>query len=165
MNSICERQQKIRNTLEAAGLWSHKAENLVLFTGMAESKYKHKKQIGGGPALSYWQVEPDTAKDHFKNYLKYRPELKKKIIKACDMEDIEFGLEDIPNLLHTNEKFAILMCRLVYYRVDSEIPTGIESLAEYWKTNYNTPRGDGRIKDFVREAGKTLDMMRGLKCD
>ena len=36
-------------------------------TGAVESGYSTKIQIGGGPARSYWQVEPATAMDLVKN--------------------------------------------------------------------------------------------------
>ena len=36
-------------------------------TGAVESLYKTKVQYGGGPARSYWQVEPKTAMDVVKN--------------------------------------------------------------------------------------------------
>jgi len=36
-------------------------------TGQIESGYKTKVQKGGGPARSYWQVEPDTALDLLTN--------------------------------------------------------------------------------------------------
>ena len=37
--------------------------------GYIESKYETKIQKGGGPARSYWQVEPQTAKDILKQNL------------------------------------------------------------------------------------------------
>ena len=39
--------------------------------GQIESGYKTKVQIGGGPARSYWQVEPTTALSLLNNLLKY----------------------------------------------------------------------------------------------
>jgi hypothetical protein len=36
-------------------------------TGAVESGYRTKVQRGGGPARSYWQVEPETAMDLVKN--------------------------------------------------------------------------------------------------
>lgn len=36
-------------------------------TGAVESGYRTKIQVGGGPARSYWQVEPKTAMDLVKN--------------------------------------------------------------------------------------------------
>lgn len=40
-------------------------------TGAVESEYKTKVQYGGGPARSYWQVEPETAMDLVKNSSAY----------------------------------------------------------------------------------------------
>ncbi|HEB27516.1 MAG TPA: hypothetical protein ENI05_07040, partial [Porticoccus sp.] len=36
---------------------------LVLRTGAVESEYFYQRQLGEGPARSFWQVEPPTAKD------------------------------------------------------------------------------------------------------
>ena len=36
-----------------------------------ESEYNTKEQVGGGPAKSYWQVEPETAMDIIKNSKPY----------------------------------------------------------------------------------------------
>lgn len=38
-------------------------KTLLYYTGEIESAYLHKKQLKGGPARSYWQVEPFTAID------------------------------------------------------------------------------------------------------
>jgi len=40
-------------------------------TGAVESGYRTKVQYGGGPARSYWQVEPETAMDLVKNSSAY----------------------------------------------------------------------------------------------
>lgn len=40
-------------------------------TGAVESLYQTKVQYGGGPARSYWQVEPKTAMDVVKNSSAY----------------------------------------------------------------------------------------------
>tara|TARA_A100001515_G_C4499649_1_gene186206 strand:+ start:105 stop:689 length:585 start_codon:yes stop_codon:yes gene_type:complete len=42
-------------------------ENNLYYVGQMESEYRTKTQIGGGPAKSYWQVEPETAKDILEN--------------------------------------------------------------------------------------------------
>jgi hypothetical protein len=38
-------------------------KDVLIYTGAIESGYKTKSQYGGGPAQSYWQVEPETAID------------------------------------------------------------------------------------------------------
>ena len=58
------RELIIRPALEAIGLWSQTAENLVLGTAIHESgNFKYIKQVGGGTALSFYQIEPVTADD------------------------------------------------------------------------------------------------------
>ena len=36
------------------------AAQLVYRTGLAESGYRVTRQVGGGPARGYWQMEPAT---------------------------------------------------------------------------------------------------------
>ncbi len=42
-------------------------QQLMECTGMIESGYATRVQYGGGPARSFWQVEPETARDLLKN--------------------------------------------------------------------------------------------------
>lgn len=42
-------------------------KQLVEATGWIETAYLVRKQRGGGPALSFWQIEPETAVDLFTN--------------------------------------------------------------------------------------------------
>ena len=58
---------------------SEDAVNLVLATGIVESRYEYVRQMGDGPARSFWQVEPATAVDNLMHYLKHRNWL----IKRC----------------------------------------------------------------------------------
>jgi hypothetical protein len=46
-------------------------KNNLYFVGQMESEYRTKTQMGGGPAKSYWQVEPKTAKDILTNASNY----------------------------------------------------------------------------------------------
>jgi hypothetical protein len=54
--------------------WGQVAEREVLLVAIAiqESGLKHRRQIGGGPARSWWQIEPDTAIDTFQRCLPIR---------------------------------------------------------------------------------------------
>ena len=65
-------EEIVEEVLYRLGCYSDDALVLVLRTGQAESGYKTLRQYGDGPALSYWQVEPATAKDCIDNYLKFR---------------------------------------------------------------------------------------------
>lgn len=64
-------------------------------TGAVESGYRTKVQVGGGPARSYWQVEPRTAMSLVKNSPQYfGPKFRKvfgddalKILQQYDEKD------------------------------------------------------------------------------
>ena len=62
----------INYVLKDLNMYSEDAESLVYRTGMAESSYKHLEQVKG-PAIGFFQVEPDTINDTIDNYLKFRP--------------------------------------------------------------------------------------------
>ena len=73
----------IDKVLKDASLYSEPASELVYKTGMVESKYTAIKQYPTGPATSFFQVEPFTGCDIWKNYLFYRSSLRAKIVKAA----------------------------------------------------------------------------------
>lgn len=124
--------------------YSLHAENLVLGTGAQESAYgKYTKQIGGGPALGKFQMEPETHNDIWKNFLKYKPRLAKLILEISGLNEPDF--KD----LETNDTYACAMCRVHYFRVKEPIPTTLNGYAYYWKQYYNTPKGKGTISEFI----------------
>ena len=61
---------------------SKEATQLILETGLVESNYKYLRQLGDGPARSFWQVEPATAVDNLAHYLKHRKTLMHKCAEA-----------------------------------------------------------------------------------
>lgn len=133
---------------------------LIEATGAAESAYKTKE---GGVALSFWQVEPDTALDNYYNYLMSTNEKVMALETAiADETGISKDLFLFPTpadpspILIENQKFAIAMSRLKYWRVPSPLPeVGQEDtpteMANYWKQYYNTPNGKGTTEHFIRE--------------
>jgi len=55
------RREIIAPALRHIGMWSGAAENLLLGTAAVESRMgTYLRQVGGGPALGIWQVEPVT---------------------------------------------------------------------------------------------------------
>lgn len=135
----------IRPVLHEMSMWSESAEKLLLMTACHESGgFKWKRQMGGGPALSWYQIEPDTAMDVYNNYLSYRPTMRNKL-RPYEPEngDIEDALMD--------DRYATAMCRLIYYRVPARLPDDDNDigLAEYWKKYYNTHLGAGTADKFL----------------
>ena len=85
----------VRNALIAINLWSQPAENLVWGTGLQESLYKYDRQMGSGPALGYWQMEPKTHDDCYANFLVYHLDLWKLI---CEL--VSGTVVDTHHLFH-----------------------------------------------------------------
>ena len=90
MVSIKQMKSLISSVCEDMGkkFSSEDAINLVLATGIVESRYEYVRQMGDGPARSFWQVEAATAVDNLAHYLKHRPDLMKKCAKAS-MVDVK----------------------------------------------------------------------------
>lgn len=133
----------VRPTLQAlisGGIsYSLAAENLVLGTGAHESQYFYLSQVGGGPALGFWQMEPETFEDCWTNYINFRTPL------ATAINGMRRPQPLAPSELVTNLALACAMCRVRYARAPAPLPaaTDAAALAQYWKSYYNTDRGAG----------------------
>lgn len=129
--------------LERLGLNSVAARELVLGTAIQESHLKYLKQLGTGPALGLFQMEPATHDDIWNNFLAYKPDLAQKLNGSAIRPHAVKMIGDL--------WYAAGMCRIHYYRVKAPLPpTGdIIGQAEYWKKYYNTPLGAGTVKEYV----------------
>ena len=125
---------------------SQAAAQLLLGTAIKESgNFKYRKQIGG-PALSFFQIEPESHQDIWDNYLKFRPQLKTRIENIMTKPDAD-KLHELEN----NESYAAAMARIKYQRCPEKMPDvdDIDAMARYWKKFYNTPLGKGTVKGYL----------------
>lgn len=135
---------EVLNNLHPYIPYSEDAENLVLGTGAHESAgFEYTTQIGGGPALGKWQMEPFTFEDIKENVLRYHPDLAIKILHLSGVKSL------VAKDLITNDVLAICMCRVQYYRQKEAIPHTLQGYAEYWKKYYNTEKGKGTVQQFI----------------
>jgi len=135
------------------------AVELVLATGLVESKYKYIKQIGSGIASSYWQIEGDTAKDCVDNYLCFRTSLAKRCAEISQTPVslwVKGTKEDWEDVLKYNMHCAIIMCRLKYWRDSRPLPKTTRGMAQAWKQIYNTEGGAGTVPHFMEIVGKHI---------
>lgn len=142
------REYVIRPTLEHLGLYSLAAENLVLGTAAQESKlgtYVH--QLGGGPALGIYQMEPATHRDIWDNWLAHKPELASRVRQLIAPWPAPFSRQ-----LVTNLAYATAMCRLHYRRRPEPLPPpdDYEAQAQYYKDFYNTSAGRATVEQYLR---------------
>ncbi len=141
----------IQRTLSDLGMNSEAAVNLLLGTAAQESRFgTYLRQIGGGPALGVFQMEPDTELDIWNNYLRYRAELTGVIANMTG--------EICPSsiALESNVAYQIAMTRIHYRRVPYAFPKAndIAGLARYWKRHYNTHLGAGTEEEFINNYAK-----------
>jgi hypothetical protein len=138
-------------TLKKLGLYSEAASDLLLGTAIQESGgFRWNKQLGGGPARGYFQMEKNTHDDIWENYLAYRKslsELVKHTLSADDKADVE--------TLVSNSNYAAAMTRIHYKRAPAAIPNAgdIEAMAKYWKKYYNGS-GKGTPDEFIKNWEK-----------
>ena len=135
----------INYALEYMDLNSEDACSLIYNTGKAESNYKTLQQYGGGPALGFFQMEPNTAIDIWDNYVMYRPRYRDKLYS------LGFDEGTLELCLLSNIALQAALCRLHYRRVPSALPKAdnLKAQAKYWKKFYNTEAGKGTIKHFM----------------
>lgn len=130
-------------------------EEVEMFVGIAatESGFKHRAQIGGGPARGLFGVEPDTAFDVYLNYLRRKSAMLQRLMTlSFDMPVFFFPARIcLPDLLKVWDDFSFLIARCVLLRRPEPIPTDIEGQARYYKHWYNTPDGAGSVKKYLRD--------------
>ncbi|MFA7347274.1 MAG: hypothetical protein WCZ86_05900 [Desulfurivibrionaceae bacterium] len=129
----------------AIGLHAPAAVNLLLGTAAQESRFgTFLKQIGTGPALGVFQMEPATERDIWENYLRYHPDLIAMITGAT-------GATGPGQHLRWNLAYQIAMARVHYLRRKQPLPSAgdLPGLAGYWKQHYNTTMGAGTVEEFM----------------
>ncbi|KXV20663.1 hypothetical protein [Gluconobacter japonicus] len=140
----------VRPTLDYLGLGGNAAVNLLTGTALAESDTTYLRQIGGGPALGLWQMEPATHDDCWVNFLCFpaqsRLSTKLEAMLAPDLPRQQ--------QLITNLRYACAMARIRFYRVREPLPAADDpaGMSQYHKRWYNSPLGAanalGNIPDF-----------------
>ncbi len=141
----------IERILTILGMNSESAVNLLLGTAAQESNFKYIRQLGHGPALGIFQMEPATEHDIWNNYLIYKPKLADLICQIT-------GHKQSGSHLEWDLAYQIIMCRLHYRRVKEALPEpdDINGLAKYWKVFYNTKNGKGTSDEFIENYKKYI---------
>lgn len=136
----------VRPTLQKLRLWSPAAENLVLGTAAHESGgFQYVRQLGDGPALGLWQIEPKTHEDLFARFLRFHADLRSAAL------DLRASWPDPDAQLASNLAYGAAICRLIYYRAPEALPDAndIAGMAALWKKRFNTPAGKGLEVDWI----------------
>lgn len=117
-----------------------------------------RKQLGGGPARSIFQIEPSTAIWLLDGFLprRKRQQLIPKAIQLAYLADLNYASQkrplripeikiNIERFLIRGDQFACLLARSVYMQFRERIPESSADQARYYKQYYNTSAGSGSI--------------------
>ena len=134
----------IRETLEALPLpYSEAAENLLFMTAAHETKLgEYLWQVGGGPALGFWQMEPATLDDLYVNYLSYH----EGHLRAVDRW-MPRGLTRSQSLVYSLG-YQVATARYQYWRRPEPLPLHVTGLAGYAKKHWNSESGKATWQDY-----------------
>ncbi len=142
MNAL-QLRELIEYVLKDMDMYSESAVELLMLTAAVESRGGQDiRQIGGGPARGIFQMEPDTEKDIWLNYLWFRDN-KANIVRRYDTA----GTGD----LWWNIGYQIVLARYHYYRIPVALPSAddVNGLAHYWKKHWNTINGKGTVSKAI----------------
>lgn len=144
------RELVVRPTLQYLGDTRPAMENLLIGTACQESGLKYLHQLGAGPALGVYQVEPATHRDQWDNYLQYHPGVHDFILKLAAIHSTASGIPH-ENELVGNLPYATAIAWCKYRRAPGALPDAenLYGLANYWKRYYNTAQGAGMVDQWV----------------
>lgn len=148
-------RQIIRCACSMIHMWSPEAEDLLLGTAAHESHLgTFTRQVGGGPALGIYQMEPATLLDIWVNYLQHRPWWRDQISQAIGVDSW-----DLQRLQH-DPIYATVMARLHYRRISHPLPKrgDLGGYADYWKQHYNTVQGKGTAQKFINDWRRLVEV-------
>ena len=136
----------IQPSLQAIGMYSIEAEQLLVGTALAESGLSFMAQSPTGPARSIWMIEQAT-------YSTLRAGLYGNQGKAQQTLDF-LSMDALPlnnEYLAGNLYAACIFARLKYATIKKPLPpiNDAESMARYWAMYYNTRNLDSDAVRFM----------------
>lgn len=137
-----QRLSKIR-----VGYNAPSARKILFMTAAHESgRFQHRRQVGG-PALSFYQIEPDTLDDLYDNYLSFRPKLQHQLDSF--RQDSESRLK----ALEFNNAYATCAARFNYARIPEALPPieDTQAFARYAKRHWNTDLGAATAEKYMED--------------
>lgn len=145
------KREIVEPVLRRLELHSAAAVALMMGTAVHESAgLRYLRQRGGGPALSFFQVEPATAEDIIKRYLPSRVPLWARF-EAATMWRSELWGDRIAERLVGDMAFACAVARLKYWQAPAPLPEAddLEGLAAYWGKWYQTESDPAKMQRFM----------------
>lgn len=144
----------------------------LIGTYLTEGVYRKEArlaQVGGGPALGIWQMEPETF-DDLVDWLEKTHKRNGILTKIWRLQSQVYGGcgGDLkPEELTGNLYLACAFARLKYWRIPVRLPAAndLGGWAEYWGKYYNTHNNREWKARFVAHCVNHQDVMRAALDD
>ncbi len=137
--------------------YSEAAEEILMGTAVQESRLTYLHQIGGGPARGVYQIEPNTHRDIYENFLRFNQPFQATVrqLAGTHAAVTDQGMNE---QLATNLAYATAIARIQYFRAPEALPDpeDVEGMATLWKLRFNTPLGRGEPAEFVQNYQKHI---------
>lgn len=137
----------VTKTLARIPEWySEEAIELLILTACNESDCgKYLTQLGSGPALGIFGIEPESLIDIHDKWLRFRPEIADDVVMVTGVRE--------PDVLalEGNIVYGIIMARIQYLRAKPPLPSTADHLAmaNYYVKYFN--RGGKAVAEIARE--------------
>ncbi len=95
-----------------------KARIMLLTTGLQESRFEHRRQMGNGPARGFWQFERGGGVKGVYNH----PASTGHLHNLCNARGVPFDIPTIWAALETDDVLAAGVARLLYYTDPKPLP-------------------------------------------
>lgn len=131
-------KEEIRNLIKSVithlGFYSVDAVELMMLTCSQESHLgKLRFQPRRKTCFGIFQMNVNTFNDIVNNYLKFKPELRMKVMEVSGVKNF------IASDMAENDRLAICMCRIHYLRKTEKLPScvNVEEMAYYYEKYYD----------------------------
>jgi len=135
------------------GVRSDSARWLLLGTALKESdRFRTRRQYGGGPARSFWQIERPTYDDVMARYFGKNFGMLQMLRWLCGNGTVNVWASIAGDGQADNDWAACMVARAIYrFRPGAlPAPTDAVGMGLHWKKFYNTSAGKGVPEDFTR---------------
>ena len=147
--------------------YAESVAHLLAGTAATESHLVYRRQRGFSlervdGAWGLWQTEAPPVSDNIR-YLRQRPDVTRRASEFLFLGEGELdailtmGAHGLMRLIHDDDRFAVLMARVHYFRFLAPIPAALDQQAAYYKCYYNTALGKGSAEKYIQDWRRLIE--------
>lgn len=138
--------------------YSDNAARLLLMIAAHESGLGSYIMQVKGPAMGIYQMEPETMRDIYRNFIGRKKSLDFAVSKFVPSTKSLYGT-DFAEILATDIRYATVLARCFFLRFEEPIPSTPYDMAAYAKKYWNTEAGKASINDYITAYQKIANKL------